>query len=38
MRKFYRRSLSLALALVMTMGVLAGCSGGNRLNSGGKGL
>ena len=39
MKKFVRRSISLALALVMTTGLLAGCGGkGNKLGGSSKGL
>ena len=37
MKKFVRRSISLALALVMTTGLLASC-GGNKLGGNSKGL
>lgn len=38
MKKFFRRSISLALALVMATGLLAGCGGGNKLGGNSKGL
>ena len=37
MKKFFRRSISLALALVMATGLLAGCGGGNKLGGNSKG-
>ena len=38
MKKFFRRSISLALALVMATGLLASCGGGNKLGGNSKGL
>ena len=36
MKKFFRRSISLALALVMATGLLAGCGGGTEEDKAGK--
>ena len=38
MKKFFRRSISLALALVMATGLLASCGSGNKLGGNSKGL